>query len=283
MLQRGEVIAETAASVRHDLEIQVVQFAQSLLGHDLVDRAAETQHAMLERHDVIGIIGREIDIVDHQDHGAPMLVAQAAQRAHDLHRVLHVQVVQRLVQQQHVGLLRDGHGQEGHLALAAAQFVQVGLALRRQVQEGDGPVDGMAVLGGQRAATVWEAAEGDQFVHRQAQVEAWRLAQRGHAPGVVGDADGAGVAAVQQDLALGGRVQPRHQHQEGGLAGAVGADQRGDAAGGEFAADVGQHRLGAIGFVEVADGDHEVPRARTVSARKYAPHTRFTRMLTVVL
>ena len=205
MLQRGEVIAETAASVRHDLEIQVVQFAQSLLGHDLVDRAAETQHAMLERHDVIGIIGREIDIVDHQDHGAPMLVAQAAQRAHDLHRVLHVQVVQRLVQQQHVGLLRDGHGQEGHLALAAAQFVQVGLALRRQVQEGDGLVDGMAVLGGQRAATVWEAAEGDQFVHRQAQVEAWRLAQRGHAPGVVGDADGAGVAAVQQDLALGGR------------------------------------------------------------------------------
>ena len=57
-----------------------------------------------------------------------------------------------------------------------------------------------------------EAAEGDQLVHRQAQVEAGRLAQRGHAPGVVGDADGAGVAAVQQDLALAGRLQPRHQH-----------------------------------------------------------------------
>ena len=120
MLQRGEVIAETAASVRHDLEIQLVQLAQPCFGHDLVDRAAETQRAMFQRHDVIGIVGGEVDVVDHQDYGAPLLVAQAAQRAHDLHRVLHVQVVQRLVQQQHVGLLRDGHGQEGHLALAAA-------------------------------------------------------------------------------------------------------------------------------------------------------------------
>jgi hypothetical protein len=38
----------------------------------------------------------------------------------------------------------------------------------------------------------------------------------------------------------------------------------------------------AVAFFDLFDVDHAVPRVRTMSARKYAPHTRLTRMPTVV-
>ncbi|MNS61548.1 hypothetical protein D3C72_945780 [compost metagenome] len=238
--------------------------------------------AGLHGNDVVRIIGGEIDVVDHQDYRAALLVAQAAQRAHDLHGVLHVEIVERLVEQQNVRLLGDRHGQEGHLALAAAQLIDVGKAQIVQRQKGDGRVDRLPVLRRQVTPAVGKAAEGDQLFHRQAQMKIGRLAQGGHQSRIVLDFDGRDAAPVYRNLAAIRLLQARDEHQQGGLAGAIRADQGRHFPLGKLHADVVQHAPGAVAFFNMVDVNHAVPRVRTMSARKYAPHTRLTRMPTVV-
>ncbi|MNH26200.1 hypothetical protein D3C79_862360 [compost metagenome] len=162
----------------------------------------------------------------------------------------------------------DGHGQKRHLPLAAAEFIEVSLAQRLQGQKGNGLVDGPTVCSGERTTAVGEAAERDQFVDGQAQVEVDRLAQGGHAPGVVVDSDAVDALPVQAYVTAGRRQQPGQHHQQGGLAGAIGADQRGQLPAREAGAYPAQHRLAAIGFVQVVDSNHAAPRLRTIRARK---------------
>lgn len=103
---------------------------------------------------MVGIVGGEVDVVHHRDQGAPLLVAEAADRLHQLHRVLHVEVVEGFVEQQAVGLLGDGHGEVGQLPLPAAQLVEVGPAQGGEGEKVDGLVDRDAVFPGQVALAV---------------------------------------------------------------------------------------------------------------------------------
>lgn len=211
------------------------------------------------------------------------IVTQPSQRTHDVHGMLDIEVVERLIQQQALGLLGDGHGQERHLALPATEFLKVGVAQRLQFQERQGFVDNALVLCRERATAIGEAPEGDQFLDGEPQVEIRRLAQGGHALGVVTNGDVTHPATVEQDVATAGLHQPRDHHQQRGFARAIGADQRRQPLRGKASAHAGQHGLGAVRLAEVLHSDHGVPRVRSISARKYAPHSRFTRMPTVVL
>lgn len=204
----------------------------------------------------------------HQDQGTPLLVAEAADRLHQLHRVLHVEVVEGLVEQQAVGLLGDGHGEVGQLPLPAAQLVEVGPAQGGEGEKVDGLVDRDAVFPGQVALAVGEAAEGDQFVDRQSQPHVRRLAQGGDPLGVVTGGEAVQIGAPQAYSPLADGQQAGHGHQQGALAGAVGADQRGDPTGREVDCDVAQDGAIAVALMNLFEGDHGDPLVLTIRARK---------------
>ena len=103
-----------------------------------------------------------------------------------------------------------------------------------------------------------------------------------HAAGVEDGADEAGrlaevgvADAAVADVAVVGAGEPDHHPHGGGLAGAVGADEAGDPAGGHGEAEVVDGDAVAVGLGEGVDGDHEVapgalgcgwPVGRSVSA-----------------
>ena len=73
---------------------------------------------------------------------------------------MHVEVVQRLIEQDVIGVLGEGHGDQRALALSAGEGVDVGMAQVGEVKVGEGAVDDVAVVRARAAAMVGEAGEG---------------------------------------------------------------------------------------------------------------------------
>ena len=82
-----------------------------------------TTLAVLHRADVVGVVTGEVDVVEDDDDGPAHLGRGPAQVLHHLHRVLHVEVVQRFVEQHVVGVLRQHHRHIGALPLPAGELV----------------------------------------------------------------------------------------------------------------------------------------------------------------
>lgn len=74
--------------------------------------------------------------MQHDDNGFAVPVGQFAHEAENGILILHVEMVDRFVHQDHVGILRQHHGDEGALALAAGQRVDLCFRL---VFQPDGP------------------------------------------------------------------------------------------------------------------------------------------------
>src|SRR5690606_3477625 len=125
---------------------------------------------------------------------------------------------------------------------------------------------------GQPALRVGEAAEGDELAYGEAGDEVVLLAQhrddlgqvlrRGGRDVVAGDLDGPGVEAEE----------PADHRQESGLARPVGADERGDAPGGDAQVDRADADLAAVVLAHVGQGDHRRPFLR-MTTRKTEPPT----------
>ena len=211
---------------------------------------------------MVGVAGGEIDVVEHDDDGASQLVAGSTQLLHHLDRVLHVQVVQRLVQQDVVGVLGQHHGDIGALTLTAGELVEVPVLQLGEVEEVDGLGDVLLVLDVQATVRMRVASETDQLAHRQAGDEVVLLPQDGQ---FLGDLPGRGpehVLASDGDGA-GVRLLEASDHgEQGGLAGAVGADECRHATGGDVEADGADGDLVAVGPGDVVEGDHRRPFRR---------------------
>ena len=155
MFPGGEVIAKAATLIARDLEIQLVQIGHAGLGHHVPSGAAKAQCSVLERDYVVRVIDRKVDVVNHQNHGAALLVAEATQCAHDLYGMPHVEVVEWLVKQQHICLLRNRHCEKCHLPLTATDLIDESVTQRLQRQKGDCLIHGLAVVNSQRATATF--------------------------------------------------------------------------------------------------------------------------------
>jgi hypothetical protein len=85
---------------------------------------------MLHHRHAVGKAAHQVQVVRDQQHGHAGLALQIAQQIQDLRAQRHVQRRGGLVGQQQPGLARQGHGDHGALALAAAELVRKGCARR---------------------------------------------------------------------------------------------------------------------------------------------------------
>src|SRR5690606_28992759 len=217
----GEVDADAAAGQLVHVDVEVVDLAEDLGGHHLGGGPLGDHPAVLHRHDHVGVAGGEVDVVHHDHDGLAVVLGHAAQAAHHLHRVAHVEVVERLVEQHVVGVLAEGHGDERALPLPAGELVEVPVGEVGELEVPQRLVHEPVVLGGEPAPGVREPAERDELAHGEPDRHVVVLAEDGQAAGEALGGGGGDVHAVDGDRALVGGQQPADDRQQGGLAGAV--------------------------------------------------------------
>ena len=181
-------------------------------------------------------------LVHHRDrvghgHGLLLVVGDVHEReAHfgldplelDLHRApqLEVERAERLVEQEHLGLVDEGPGQRDPLLLAAGELGRLLAPLCLELDQGQHLVDlPLDVLG-----LPSTQPEGDVLVDVQVREQRVVLEHRVDRPPVglgVGD-----VLTRKRDRSRGGGLQARHHPQRRGLAAARGAEKREERAAG---------------------------------------------------
>src|SRR5690606_27251535 len=116
--------------------------------------------------------------------------------------------------------------------------------------------DESVVLGGEPALGVREPAEGDELPHGEPDRHVVVLAEDGEPPGEPLGGGGGDVHAVNGHGALVGGDQAADDRQQGGLARAVGADDRGHAAAGDGERHPVDDDVLAVPFGDVRYFDH---------------------------
>ncbi|UXN73974.1 hypothetical protein N8D56_01015 [Devosia sp. A8/3-2] len=90
-------------------------------GHQLFGRAGGSDGAVAQEDQPIGIAGGRVQIVQDQNHGAAEIDIELAHQIEAIELVGHVEVIDRLVEADHVGFLRQHHGDPDALQLAAGE------------------------------------------------------------------------------------------------------------------------------------------------------------------
>jgi hypothetical protein len=177
----------------------------------------------------------------------------------DRHEVLLGGVIDaghRLVEEDEIGLRGEGPGQEDAAPLAAREGPDLAAGVGRHPDELEGVGHGGMVASA--GTTEWPQARVAAHHHdvagghREAPVDGLGLGDVGHRPGVL-----AGPAAEDGDRAAPRLEEAGDELQEGALATAVGAYDRGQRAGRELEVDVFEDDL-----VLVTDGDVHEPDAQ---------------------
>lgn len=86
------------------------------------------------------------DVVQHRDDRDPPLVAQPANRLQEAHLMSQVEVQGRLVEEQELRLLRQGHRHQNALALSARELVGGAARQLQGVGIAQGALDGIGVI-----------------------------------------------------------------------------------------------------------------------------------------
>jgi hypothetical protein len=157
----------------------------------------------LHHHDAVGQRHRLDLVVGHVDGGHRQLMAEVLDLRPGRDAQLGVEVRQRLVHQEHVGLAHDGAGQRHALPLAARQLG--GLAVQEIVQFHHGRGAAHLLVMGRRVDTAHLQRKADVLVDVHVRVERVGLEHHRHVP-VLGIEMGHHLAA-DQDLAP--RSDPR--------------------------------------------------------------------------
>lgn len=212
------------------------QVAVRAVGHQAADLAEVAAGRVPSGHHHLDVPGELLDLfedVGREQHRAA-LVAHAAQQVHELHALARVHAVERLVEQEQRRVVHQG---AGHLhALPHALGVRRDLAVLRVLH-----LDrGQRLLGRLGAEAVQLGVGDDEFASGEEVVH--RLALGDDADVLVDLFVAPDLLAVEGDGAGGGGEEAAHHVDEGGLPGAVGAEQSGDS--------------GADGHGDVVDGDH---------------------------
>ena len=226
--------------------------------------AAFDDLALLDDEDLVGAADGGEPVRDDEGRAALHEVAEAVLD----HRFgLGVERAGGFVEDEDARVGEDGAGDGETLTLAAGELdaaladdgvVLLGEALGELVYAGDAAGFHELLFGGVGTAEEDVFADGAVEEEGLLQDDAELLA-------ITAEADGGEVDAVDQDLAAGRGVEGADQRDDGGLAGAGGADQGGDGAGFGFEADAVKDGLvGLVGEGDIVEGDVAVDGAMAV-------------------
>ena len=218
--------------VGHDGRFETEDLEDCLRRHECLRRSLRHNLPAAQGNDSVGIARGVIEVL--QDHGdcATRLI-QARQQVEHIHLVGEVQVGRRFIQQQGVSLLRQGHGDPGALTLPAAERIQRAVGEERQVGGRQRLVDDAFVCLAPllEPALMRIAPLRDQVMHRQSIRRDRRLRQDAQLTRQRLRLHFVNVAAIEVDAASRRLQQARNGAQQGQLAAAVRANQRGYCAG----------------------------------------------------
>ena len=237
-------------------------------------RAEETgvlQHGDFagEEEGVVGEVGGQEDSVAFGGEGT--------QDGDDAHLVGDVEAGTGFVEDQHRGGLGQGTGDQNELAFAAREFVEGAFGEMGDGQADHGGFGGGAVVagGGSHEAEMGGSAHQHDVDGAEGEGGRGRLGDVGDVTGGLGGGEGGEVMAVHQDAAGVEAFEAEEAAEEGGLAGAVGAEEDEGGFRAEGEGEVGEQGWGVgPGEVEVFGLEHQNhcfrERART-RAKKGAP------------
>src|SRR5919201_1965520 len=217
----------------------------------------------------------ESDVVQHGDHGQ---IARARELA-DAELVGEVEMRGRLVEQEDVGLLRERHREDDALALAAGELPEGSIREVGRVDVRHGACDRVVIAVGEstEGPRVRRAAERDDLAGREREGRVERLRHQGESPRPLAIRQGADGAAVERHLAARRTHDPGERLHQGGLPGAVRADEREALAALEREVDPVDGDALAVPDREVARGEEAhrryAARWRQSSAKKNGPPT----------
>ena len=193
-----------------------------------------------------------------------------------VHLMLHVQVVQRLVQQHVLGVLRQHHRHVRALPLAARELVEVPVLERAEVEEVDRVGHVPLVLQGQPPARVRVAPEPHELSHGQPRHEVVLLPQDGQG---LRDPPGrrrGDVVPTHGDRPGVGVLQPADHRQQRGLARPVGPHERGHSPGLDVQVHGSDAHLVAVALHHAAQLDHRRPFLITTTRKVMPPISSMT-------
>jgi len=188
-----------------------------LLGRraDLLDHPVAQHHdAVGERHSLDLVVG-DIDAGGLEGH-----VQALDLRAH-VDAQLGVEIGQRLVEEEELGLAGDGAADGDTLALAAGQFLRLAVEEGLDLQDLGGALDRRGDAGARRAAHL--EAEAEILAHRHVRIE--RVVLEDHGDVAFARRHVVDHLVVNDDLAARYRFEPGDHPQNRALAAAGGTDQ----------------------------------------------------------
>jgi hypothetical protein len=177
--------------------------------------------ALVHHDDAVGERHRLDLVVGDVDGGDLKLVGEVLDLGAGRDAELGVEVRERLVHQEDVGLADDGAGERHALALAARKLGRAAVEEVGQFHHRGRAHDALAVFGFGDAADLQR--EADVLVDVHVGVE--RVALEHHRHVAVLRVEVVHPAAVEEDVALGRVLQPRDHAHGGGLAAARGAEE----------------------------------------------------------
>src|SRR3954454_12925484 len=173
-------------------------------------------HAGLEHHDLVGQRHRLDLVVGDVDHGGGQLLVEPGELDPHLDAQRRVQVRERLVEEEDLGLADDGAADGDALALAAREVLGLAGEQRPEVQDAGGLVDLGAAFGLRHAGE----AQGEAHVvgHGHVRVEGVGLEDHGEA--AVRRRHVVDPLAFEHEVAAGDLLEAGDHAQQGGLAAA---------------------------------------------------------------
>jgi len=145
----------------------------------------------------------------------------------DLHLMIDVQVGSGLIEQDDLGFLGQGPGDQDPLPLPLAQLPKSPLSQTGHIREGHGLMGHIQVLllFPAEAGQVRRPSHEDDLPHSERKRNLHGLRHHGDLPGHLRPGNLVQVPLFQQDSSPLGPEQPIHQFQEGGLARTVGPNE----------------------------------------------------------
>src|SRR5690606_24705797 len=81
--------------------------------------------SIFQRNNLVGILGSKIDFMDDHDYRFSQLIHEPPQCFHDMDSMLHVQIIEGLIEQDKISVLGNDHGDERPLSLSTTQFIDI--------------------------------------------------------------------------------------------------------------------------------------------------------------
>ena len=188
---------------------------------------------------VVGVAGRQVDVVEHHDDRRAPAPVEVGEQVEDLHLVGQIEEGRRLVQQEDVGALGQGHGDPHALALTAGQLVDAAIGQGGGARGHQRLLDDLAVARRPRAEgpLMGMAPAPHQVGDRDALRGDGLLGEQAEPPGQPPGRDGAQGLAVEQNRSADRHQDPRHRLEQRRLPAGVGAHDDGDPGAGDQQVD----------------------------------------------